>query len=185
MIPSRCAIIFLGRYRNLSRAPWCSAFCWTLLLRLPTGRTIVRIQADGICNMERPADRGSTAHCFVRCGNLHPTAAGVCSMSFATKRLGELPDATAPDGSEVRVLCSTSRGSLAHFTLPPHAVSKAMAHRTVEEVWYFVSGRGQMWRARMTMKRFWMWSPVSPLRSRSEPAFSFAPSRTNLLRLWG
>ena len=67
-------------------------------------------------------------------------------MSFATKRLGELPDATAPDGSEVRVLCSTSRGSLAHFTLPPHAVSKAMAHRTVEEVWYFVSGRGQMWR---------------------------------------
>jgi mannose-6-phosphate isomerase-like protein (cupin superfamily) len=67
-------------------------------------------------------------------------------MSFATKRLGTLPDATAPDGSEVRVLCSTSRCSLAHFTLPPHAVSKAMAHRTVEEVWYFVSGRGQMWR---------------------------------------
>ena len=49
-------------------------------------------------------------------------------MSFATKRLGELPDATAPDGSEVRVLCSTSRGSLAHFTLPPQAVSKAMVH---------------------------------------------------------
>jgi mannose-6-phosphate isomerase-like protein (cupin superfamily) len=67
-------------------------------------------------------------------------------MSFATKHLGELPDATAPDGSEVRVLCGTSRGSLAHFTLPSHAVSKAMAHRTVEEVWYFVSGRGQMWR---------------------------------------
>ncbi|WP_262266354.1 cupin domain-containing protein [Microvirga yunnanensis] len=67
-------------------------------------------------------------------------------MSFATKQLGTFPDAIAPDGSEVRVLCSTSRGSLAHFTLPPHAVSKAMAHHTVEEVWYFVSGRGQMWR---------------------------------------
>ena len=67
-------------------------------------------------------------------------------MSFATRRLGALPDAIAPDGSEVRVLCNTSRGSLAHFTLPPHAVSKAMAHRTVEEVWYFVSGHGQMWR---------------------------------------
>jgi mannose-6-phosphate isomerase-like protein (cupin superfamily) len=66
-------------------------------------------------------------------------------MSFATRRLGALPDAIAPDGSEVRGLCSTSRGSLAHFTLP-HAVSKAMAHRTVEEVWYFISGRGQMWR---------------------------------------
>jgi mannose-6-phosphate isomerase-like protein (cupin superfamily) len=67
-------------------------------------------------------------------------------MSFVTNRLGTIPDAIAPDGSEVRVLCSTSRGSLAHFTLPPGAVSKAMAHHTVEEVWYFLSGRGQMWR---------------------------------------
>ena len=67
-------------------------------------------------------------------------------MTFWTTRLGDLPDAVAPDGSEVRVLCSTSRGSLAHFTLPPHAVSKAIVHQTVEEVWYFLSGRGQMWR---------------------------------------
>lgn len=67
-------------------------------------------------------------------------------MSFLTNRLGTIPDATAPDGSEVRVLCIASRGSLAHFTLPPQAVSRAMAHHTVEEVWYFVSGRGQMWR---------------------------------------
>ncbi len=67
-------------------------------------------------------------------------------MPFSTKQLSNRPDAIAPDGSEVRVLCSTSRGSLAHFTLPPYAVSKAMAHCTVEEVWYFLSGRGQMWR---------------------------------------
>jgi len=67
-------------------------------------------------------------------------------MSFETARLGALPDATAPDGSDVRILCSTSRGSQAHFTLPAQAISRAMAHRTVEEVWYFISGRGQMWR---------------------------------------
>jgi len=67
-------------------------------------------------------------------------------MSFQTNRLGTLPDAIAPDGSEVRILCSVGRGSLAHFTLPPHAVSQAVAHRTVDEVWYFLSGRGQMWR---------------------------------------
>jgi mannose-6-phosphate isomerase-like protein (cupin superfamily) len=67
-------------------------------------------------------------------------------VTFATSRLGTFPDAIAPDGSEVRVLCRTDRGSLAHFTLPPHAVSKAMAHHTVEEVWYFVSGHGQIWR---------------------------------------
>ncbi len=36
---------------------------------------------------------------------------------------------------------------MAHFRLPPGAVSKAVAHRTVEEVWYFVAGSGRMWRS--------------------------------------
>jgi len=67
-------------------------------------------------------------------------------MEFQTKRLGAHPDATAPDGSEVRILGTTSRGSMAAFTLPPAAVSKAAVHRTVEEIWYVVSGRGRMWR---------------------------------------
>ena len=35
---------------------------------------------------------------------------------------------------------------MAHFTLPPGAVSIAVAHRTIEEVWYFISGQGRMWR---------------------------------------
>ena len=67
-------------------------------------------------------------------------------MTFDTKRLRGEPDAVAPDGSEVRILCGVERGSMAHFTLPPGAVSKAVAHRTIEEIWYFVSGRGRMWR---------------------------------------
>jgi len=56
------------------------------------------------------------------------------------------PDVIAPDGSEVRVLCQLSRGGLTAFSLAPKAVSKAVAHRTIEEVWYFTSGRGSMWR---------------------------------------
>ncbi len=67
-------------------------------------------------------------------------------MGFETKRIHSEPDATAPDGSEVRVLCQLSRGGLAIFSLPPNAVSKAVAHRTVEEVWYILSGKGRMWR---------------------------------------
>jgi mannose-6-phosphate isomerase-like protein (cupin superfamily) len=67
-------------------------------------------------------------------------------MMLVTKRIGVAPDITAPDGSEVRVLCGTSRGGMAMFTLPAKAVSKAIVHRTVDEVWYFVSGRGRMWR---------------------------------------
>ena len=67
-------------------------------------------------------------------------------MGFETKRIGSAPDAIAPDGSEVRVLCQVPRGGLAVFSLPPNAVSKAVAHRTVEEVWYILSGSGRMWR---------------------------------------
>ena len=67
-------------------------------------------------------------------------------MTFETKAIGAAPDAIAPDGSEVRVLCQLPRGGLAAFSLAPRAVSKAVAHRTIEEVWYFVSGQGRMWR---------------------------------------
>jgi mannose-6-phosphate isomerase-like protein (cupin superfamily) len=34
---------------------------------------------------------------------------------------------------------------MAHFTLAPGAVAKAVAHRTIDEVWYVVSGQGRMW----------------------------------------
>jgi mannose-6-phosphate isomerase-like protein (cupin superfamily) len=67
-------------------------------------------------------------------------------MNFETKRINSAPDAIAPDGSEVRLLCGLNRGGMAVFTLPPKAVSKAIAHHTVEEVWYFISGHGRMWR---------------------------------------
>ena len=65
---------------------------------------------------------------------------------FATVRLGRDADALAPDGSEIRVLPSTSRGSMAHGTLPPGRISLAVRHRTVEEIWYVLSGRGEVWR---------------------------------------
>jgi mannose-6-phosphate isomerase-like protein (cupin superfamily) len=35
---------------------------------------------------------------------------------------------------------------MAHFELPPGQTSVAVAHRTIEEIWFFVNGRGQMWR---------------------------------------
>ncbi|AMO24362.1 hypothetical protein GCM10027034_14040 [Ramlibacter solisilvae] len=56
------------------------------------------------------------------------------------------PTVLAPDGSEVRVLLAASGGSMAHFTLPAGAVAKAVTHRTVDELWFVVSGAGEMWR---------------------------------------
>ncbi len=67
-------------------------------------------------------------------------------MIFTTSHIDTATKVTAPDGSEVAILAAASRGSMATFTLPPGAVSKPVAHRTVEELWYFVSGRGRMWR---------------------------------------
>lgn len=65
---------------------------------------------------------------------------------FATKRRSIARDAIAPDGAEVRILCATGRGSMAVFSLAPGMVSKAVAHRTVEEIWYIIRGAGRMWR---------------------------------------
>ena len=67
-------------------------------------------------------------------------------MSFVTRLRNTEPDVIAPDGSEVRILANTARGSMAEFTLPPGKVSIAVVHHTVEEVWFFTEGQGQLWR---------------------------------------
>jgi mannose-6-phosphate isomerase-like protein (cupin superfamily) len=66
--------------------------------------------------------------------------------TFDTKRLPTQPDIVAPDGSDVRILVRLDSGSMAHFELPPGGASVAVAHRSVEELWYFLRGRGEMWR---------------------------------------
>jgi mannose-6-phosphate isomerase-like protein (cupin superfamily) len=63
-----------------------------------------------------------------------------------TKALGEGVDAIAPDGTAVRLLLSLAGGSMAHFELPAGAISHAVQHRTVEEIWFVVGGRGAIWR---------------------------------------
>ena len=65
---------------------------------------------------------------------------------FETKTLPVAVDAVAPDGSNVRSLLGLRGGGFAHFELPSGAVSIAVHHRTVDEIWYFLSGRGEMWR---------------------------------------
>ena len=65
---------------------------------------------------------------------------------FETKRLPPKPDVVAPDGSDVRLLARTERGSMAHFELAPGRASAAIRHRTVDEIWFVLSGRGEIWR---------------------------------------
>lgn len=65
---------------------------------------------------------------------------------FQTKPLPIDPNIVAPDGSLVRELLTTTGGSMAQFELPPGMISNAVEHRTVYEIWYFLSGQGEFWR---------------------------------------
>lgn len=65
---------------------------------------------------------------------------------FETKALPREHDCFAPDSMEVRLLPALSKGSFAHFTLKPSKISLPVAHGRVEEIWYFLGGRGEMWR---------------------------------------
>jgi mannose-6-phosphate isomerase-like protein (cupin superfamily) len=66
--------------------------------------------------------------------------------SFETLALTAAPLVKAPDGSDVRPLLSLAGGSLAHFELGTGKASIAVAHRSVEEIWFVIGGRGDMWR---------------------------------------
>jgi len=65
---------------------------------------------------------------------------------FETKHLPSTHDDIAPDGSKVRALLQLASGSMAHFEFPPGETSFPVAHRTVEEIWFFLSGSGEFWR---------------------------------------
>jgi mannose-6-phosphate isomerase-like protein (cupin superfamily) len=70
----------------------------------------------------------------------------MASATWQTQEIAAATLVTAPDGSAVSILCAGARGSMISFALPPGAVSKAVAHRTVEEIWYVVAGAGRLWR---------------------------------------
>jgi mannose-6-phosphate isomerase-like protein (cupin superfamily) len=55
-------------------------------------------------------------------------------------------DVIAPDGSEIRLLVQTERGSMVHCTLAIGQVTAAVRHQTVDEVWYCLAGEGEVWR---------------------------------------
>ena len=68
------------------------------------------------------------------------------TSKFATTRTPSERTAIAADGSDVRALLRLAGGSMAHFELGAGKTSRAVTHRTVEEIWYVLSGHGHMWR---------------------------------------
>lgn len=66
---------------------------------------------------------------------------------FETRVAAPEPDALAPDGSQIRLLPVLRGGGAVHCTLPPGGVSRAVVHKSVEEIWYFLRGEGEVWRS--------------------------------------
>jgi mannose-6-phosphate isomerase-like protein (cupin superfamily) len=92
---------------------------------------------------------------------------------YETKTLGAGVDAAAPDGTAVRLLLSLPGGSMAHFELPAGGVSHAVTHRTVEEIWFVVSGRGSIWRGQEGVERIDALAPGTALTIPLGTAFQF------------
>jgi len=66
--------------------------------------------------------------------------------SFGTLPLAQAVMTVAPDGARVHVLLGLRGGTMAVFELAPGQVSAAVTHRSVEELWFVISGHGEMWR---------------------------------------
>ena len=71
---------------------------------------------------------------------------GLEFTDFSTKHLPSQQVQLRPTAGIVRLLLGLKEGGMIHFELAPNRISKAVTHRTVEEIWYFVAGRGQVWR---------------------------------------
>jgi mannose-6-phosphate isomerase-like protein (cupin superfamily) len=65
---------------------------------------------------------------------------------FRTMRISTENAERAPDGSDVRPLLSLRGGGMARFDLAAGQTSRAVVHKTVEEIWLVVAGHGEMWR---------------------------------------
>lgn len=71
---------------------------------------------------------------------------GISGRVFETAHISEAVEELAPDGSRVRPLLSLASGGMAQFELESGQVSKAVMHRSVEEIWLVLSGHGEIWR---------------------------------------
>ncbi|MFP6679125.1 MAG: cupin domain-containing protein [Dehalococcoidia bacterium] len=67
---------------------------------------------------------------------------------FEAIKLSDVPDVTAPDGSDIRLMdLAMSGASMVHCSIEPGGVTRTVRHKTVEETWLCISGTGRLWRS--------------------------------------
>ena len=70
---------------------------------------------------------------------------------------------------------------MAHFELLPGSVSTAVAHHTVEEIWYVLGGEGEMWRKQGDREDIVTLTPGTSLTVPLGTAFQFRATGTEPL----
>ena len=104
---------------------------------------------------------------------------------LAVTSVANVQPVPAPDGSLVHVLAGVARGSMAQFSLPPGAVARAVAHHSVEELWFVVAGRGRMWRKLGAQERVDALAPGMSLALPPGTSFQFRCDGTEPLVIAG
>jgi mannose-6-phosphate isomerase-like protein (cupin superfamily) len=60
--------------------------------------------------------------------------------------LPDKPDSKSPAGADIRYLVDGEKGNMIHSTVPPFQTNRATVHATVNEFWFVLEGRGEIWR---------------------------------------
>ena len=94
-------------------------------------------------------------------------------------------NAVAPDGSDVRVLARVEAGSTAEFSLAPDRISRAVKHRTIEEVWFVIEGRGSIWRKLGSHEEVTDLAPGTSVTIPVGTSFQFRSTQGVALRILG
>jgi mannose-6-phosphate isomerase-like protein (cupin superfamily) len=77
-----------------------------------------------------------------RFDHIAPDASEIRILAYMKDREFHVP----PEDHEIRVPLLKRGGVLGQCTLPPAKTSCAVMHQEVQEVWYFIQGKGQVWR---------------------------------------
>lgn len=102
---------------------------------------------------------------------------------WVTAQLSKDYDYLAPDGSEIRLLPEVGGGGLSHCTLPVNSISATVYHKTVDEIWYFISGSGEVWRKRGRQEAVDTVNPGTCLNIPCGTSFQFRTTGSEPLRL--
>lgn len=103
--------------------------------------------------------------------------------SLETIQLKDDYDYLAPDSSEIRLLSSVKYGGVAHCVLPPRKVSIPVKHKTVEEIWYVLEGKGEMWRKNEKEEKIIQLSKGTSLTIPTGTSFQFRNTARDSLKI--